>query len=378
MKIRVLGSAAGGGFPQWNCGCPNCRGVRSGALPARARTQESIAISADNEQLVFAECLAGDSRADRELSRACIRARPRDSPIAGVLLTNGDLDHCLGLLCAARVAAAADLRHRAGAARLHRRQFALCDARALCRARRAGAALSPGSRRSSQFLDGRASGLDVEAIAVPGQPPLHLRGRLHAVARGQCRLSHPRSRQRARDDLSVRRRRHYPGSARGRSRARSACSLTARSGRPMSSSRLGSGISAPRTWRICRSAAPTAALRCWRTSQRRSATTSTSITPIPSCARTRREYAAVDRGRLARRLRWPGVRAVSAAALPAAEFAAWLKREGAARYHDHHRYHHADARRQANATAAAAMGAEPLLLSDTHPHQRCAHSLQVR
>ena len=49
MQIRVLGSAAGGGFPQWNCGCPNCRGVRAGTVAATPRTQESVAVSADGE-----------------------------------------------------------------------------------------------------------------------------------------------------------------------------------------------------------------------------------------------------------------------------------------------------------------------------------------
>ncbi|HEY7870968.1 MAG TPA: pyrroloquinoline quinone biosynthesis protein PqqB, partial [Methylomirabilota bacterium] len=47
MRIRVLGSAAGGGFPQWNCGCSNCRGIRAGTLPAAPRSQESVAVSAD-------------------------------------------------------------------------------------------------------------------------------------------------------------------------------------------------------------------------------------------------------------------------------------------------------------------------------------------
>ncbi|RZA08888.1 MAG: pyrroloquinoline quinone biosynthesis protein B, partial [Moraxellaceae bacterium] len=47
MKIRVLGSAAGGGFPQWNCNCRNCNGVRSGQIQATARTQSSIAVSTD-------------------------------------------------------------------------------------------------------------------------------------------------------------------------------------------------------------------------------------------------------------------------------------------------------------------------------------------
>ena len=45
MKIRVLGAAAGGGFPQWNCNCRNCAGLRNGTIRAVARTQSSIAVS---------------------------------------------------------------------------------------------------------------------------------------------------------------------------------------------------------------------------------------------------------------------------------------------------------------------------------------------
>src|SRR5688500_19095235 len=49
MLIRILGSAAGGGFPQWNCNCPRCRGVREGTLHARARTQSSLAVRGSND-----------------------------------------------------------------------------------------------------------------------------------------------------------------------------------------------------------------------------------------------------------------------------------------------------------------------------------------
>ena len=49
MRFRVLGSAAGGGFPQWNCGCANCRGLRDGSIAALARTQELVVVSADGE-----------------------------------------------------------------------------------------------------------------------------------------------------------------------------------------------------------------------------------------------------------------------------------------------------------------------------------------
>ena len=53
MHIRVLGSAAGGGFPQWNCNCRNCDGVRRGGIRARPRTQSSIAVSADGAEWVL-------------------------------------------------------------------------------------------------------------------------------------------------------------------------------------------------------------------------------------------------------------------------------------------------------------------------------------
>src|SRR4030095_853603 len=54
MHIKVLGSAAGGGFPQWNCNCPNCDGVRKGTVRALPRTQSSIAVSnAENEWILF-------------------------------------------------------------------------------------------------------------------------------------------------------------------------------------------------------------------------------------------------------------------------------------------------------------------------------------
>jgi pyrroloquinoline quinone biosynthesis protein B len=49
MKIRVLGSSAGGGFPQWNCNCRNCDGVRRGTVKATRRTQSSIAVSTNGE-----------------------------------------------------------------------------------------------------------------------------------------------------------------------------------------------------------------------------------------------------------------------------------------------------------------------------------------
>jgi len=53
MRVHVLGSAAGGGFPQWNCNCRNCAGLRQGAIPAQARTQSSIAVGNGEDWVLF-------------------------------------------------------------------------------------------------------------------------------------------------------------------------------------------------------------------------------------------------------------------------------------------------------------------------------------
>jgi len=97
LKVRVLGSAAGGGFPQWNCGCFNCREGRRATGRARPRTQESVAVSADGESWFLINA-SPEIRAQIESCRELWPRAERHSPIAGILLTNGDLDHCLGLL----------------------------------------------------------------------------------------------------------------------------------------------------------------------------------------------------------------------------------------------------------------------------------------
>src|SRR5260370_7783757 len=98
MVSRVLGAAAGGGFPQWNCGCDNCRGVRDGTIRAQARTQECVAVSADGSGgSVLLNC-SPEIRGQIESAPTLHPRAPRHSPISAILLTNGDLDHCLGLL----------------------------------------------------------------------------------------------------------------------------------------------------------------------------------------------------------------------------------------------------------------------------------------
>ncbi|HSU11698.1 MAG TPA: pyrroloquinoline quinone biosynthesis protein PqqB [Pseudonocardia sp.] len=95
MWLRVLGSAAGGGSPQWNCGCPVCAAVRSGA--GVARTQSSVAVSADGRSWFLINA-SPDVRAQIEASPALHPRGDRITPLEAVLLTDAELDHTLGLL----------------------------------------------------------------------------------------------------------------------------------------------------------------------------------------------------------------------------------------------------------------------------------------
>jgi pyrroloquinoline quinone biosynthesis protein B len=97
MWVRVLGSAAGGGFPQWNCTCPPCRAVRDGSRPARPRTQSSVAVSADRKQWFLLNA-SPDVQAQIESFPALHPSQDRRVPLQGVLLTDAELDHTLGLL----------------------------------------------------------------------------------------------------------------------------------------------------------------------------------------------------------------------------------------------------------------------------------------
>lgn len=98
MRIRVLGSAAGGGFPQWNCNCRNCSGVRNGTVRAAPRTQSSIAVAGTDAAgwaLVNASPdILTQLRVHSDLQPA--RA-PRDTGIAGIVLVDAQIDHTAGL-----------------------------------------------------------------------------------------------------------------------------------------------------------------------------------------------------------------------------------------------------------------------------------------
>jgi len=99
VRIRVLGSAAGGGFPQWNCNCRNCSGLRAGTLRTAARTQSSIAVcGADSTHWALVNA-SPDILAQLQANPALHGVRTtRDSAIEGIVLVDGQIDHTVGLL----------------------------------------------------------------------------------------------------------------------------------------------------------------------------------------------------------------------------------------------------------------------------------------
>lgn len=170
LRVLVLGSAAGGGFPQWNCNCKVCQRARAGEPEAAPRTQSSLAVSADGHHWYLLN-------ASPDL-RQQINANPtlhpkqglRHSPIAGVVLTNGDIDHVAGLLT---------LRENSPLA-----IYATARVQAALNRNSVFNVLNPDfvERREAEMgrpfalatRDGIAAGLAIEMFAVPGKVALYL------------------------------------------------------------------------------------------------------------------------------------------------------------------------------------------------------------
>ena len=94
MIVRVLGSAAGGGVPQWNCSCANCDAARGGRAPRR--TQSSLTVSAGGRSWLLLNC-SPDVAQQIESYPALHPSPPRSTPIGGILLTDANVDHLGGL-----------------------------------------------------------------------------------------------------------------------------------------------------------------------------------------------------------------------------------------------------------------------------------------
>ena len=172
IHIRVLGAAAGGGFPQWNDATAASRRARSGDPAARPATQASLAVSADGERWVLLNA-APDLRAQIEAEPALHpRTAPRSSPIAAVVLTNGDVDAVAGLL---------NLREGTPFALLaHARVLQVLDANPIFEVVRRGVvprrALSLDAWILLTDAAGVPLGLEMRPFALPGKVPLYLEG----------------------------------------------------------------------------------------------------------------------------------------------------------------------------------------------------------
>jgi pyrroloquinoline quinone biosynthesis protein B len=171
VRIRVVGSAAGGGFPQWNCGCRNCRLARLDDGQARPRTQESVALGAADGGWFLVNA-SPEIRSQIESFDGLWPRSERHSPIAGILLTNGDLDHCLGLLSLREshplvVYATRAVRDGFTAGNVLYRTLERFAGQLEWRVLELG---------QEQPLGGGAAGMSVTALPVPGKLPLHLEG----------------------------------------------------------------------------------------------------------------------------------------------------------------------------------------------------------
>ncbi|MEP6687064.1 MAG: pyrroloquinoline quinone biosynthesis protein PqqB [Gemmatimonadales bacterium] len=97
MHIILLGTAAGGGFPQWNCWCPSCRVARSDPTRAIPRSQSSAAVSADGSRWFLLNA-SPDVHAQLGRLEVAPPTGPRHVPVEGVVLTDAELDHTLGIV----------------------------------------------------------------------------------------------------------------------------------------------------------------------------------------------------------------------------------------------------------------------------------------
>jgi len=180
MHLVLLGTAAGGGFPQWNCWCPSCRIARIDPARARPRTQSSLAVSADGARWF----LLNASPDVREQLTRLGTATPegiRHVLVEGIVVTDAELDHTLGIA----------LLREARRLRLYGTEAALAvleeDSRILPVTRAFAEVevtpLSLGRETALRHADGTESGLGVTPVAVAGDPPRFARraGEGHTV-----------------------------------------------------------------------------------------------------------------------------------------------------------------------------------------------------
>ncbi len=175
LRVVVLGAAAGGGVPQWNCGCPVCRAARS-EHPELQSTQASIAISADNEHWF----LINASPDLRQQLTATPQLHPkagklRHSPIAGVILTNGEIDAVAGLLSMREGSPFTIYAHRRVLSILADNSiFNVLNAKNVTRQ-----PIELDTAFEPALPDGAPSGIEIQPFAAPGKGAWYLEGKAH-------------------------------------------------------------------------------------------------------------------------------------------------------------------------------------------------------
>ncbi len=181
MRAIILGSSAGGGLPQWNCGCPRCASARAGDGDVRPRHQSSICVSADGARWVLFNA-SPDVRSQLAATPSLWPRALRDSPVKAIALSNADIDHSAGLLvlreggapaiyCTARVEEALTEGLRIlpvlgsyGSVHVHR--------------------VEPGERVQVRDRDGAPTGVSIRAFAVASKPAPYMAGRHRDDPRG--------------------------------------------------------------------------------------------------------------------------------------------------------------------------------------------------
>lgn len=163
LRTRILGAAAGGGLPQWNCGCRNCRLARSGAIAAL--TQSSLAVSGNGRDWAVLNA-SPDIRVQLAAAPPLAPSGLREVPLKAVLVTNGDIDHVAGLLTL-REAQPFTL-------------FATPGIHAVLAANPVFAALDPALVVRAEVALGQpfelVAGVTATLFAVPGKVPLYMEG----------------------------------------------------------------------------------------------------------------------------------------------------------------------------------------------------------
>src|SRR5256884_7375385 len=175
LRVVVLGAAAGGGVPQWNCGCPVCRKART-EHPELRSTQASIAVSADGEHWFLINAspdLRQQLIATPQLHPKAGQLRP--SPIAGVILTNGEVDAVAGLLSMREGSPFTLYAHERVLAILRSNSIfnVLGEKNVTRQPIEADEAFEPA------LPDGSPSGMEVLPFAVPGKGAWYLEGKAH-------------------------------------------------------------------------------------------------------------------------------------------------------------------------------------------------------